>query len=183
MTNLQFIINIIFFFNLFISSKSDICKSQFSDCFNCSVCGDESSDNCYCKWNSISNVCSNGHTGSSKDPYFFNYFDSCNDLSSIEIMEKYCGSPFLDIKDKKEIQINIHKNGRIYGTPNLFCKYTFTPFNYPDASFTIDYNTYPTNDWDNIYIFISLFYKDQKIHSFLNQKAITKTYDKIREFE
>ena len=180
MTDFLFIIIIIIFFNLLIISKSSYDCLSANDCFNCSVCGDESLDNCKCKWNE--NHCSSGEE-IIRHSYFYKYFDSCIDSNSIKIMEKYCGSQTLNIDDKDEIEINIPKNGQIYGTPNLLCKYTFTPFNYEDTSFTIEYNSISTSDLDNVLLYMSLFFGDQKINGRLNEKPISQTYDKIRELE
>ena len=180
MTDFLFIIIIIIFFNLLIISKSDFDRPSANDCFNCSACGDESIETCKCKWNE--NYCSSDQD-IIKHTYLYKYFDSCIDSNSIKTMEKYCGSQTLNIDHKDEIELNIPKNGQIYGTPNLFCKYTFTPFNYEDTSFTIEYNYISTNDIDNVLLYMSLVYGDQKINGRLNEKPISQTYDKIKELE
>ena len=180
MTYFLLTIIIIIIFNLLIISKSDLtCNTSYNECFNCSVCGEISSNMCNCKWDTNSKNCLNVPEKSIYSD-FYNNFDSCTDSNSNQIMQKYCGALALELDDKNEIEINIPNNGGIYGTQNLYCKYIFIPPDNEDSSYTIDYNTI-SNNYNHVYLYMTINIDDQIITGYLPKKAMTKSYDNIKE--
>ena len=53
---------------------------------------------------------------------WWNTFDNCNDLSSLSIINKYCGD-FTKLEDTYTLSLS-RVNGR-YGDSNLFCSYLY----------------------------------------------------------
>ncbi len=135
-------ITILIFFLLLLYSKNfcnnsiNILKdqqincSEFTDCFNCTSCGEYNVNNCYCYYSS--NYCKNKEV---LEIYknWWEYFSTCVDDPSYNIQLNYCGNsliqfennnsinftpPFYKYNNKSDIKI-------IYGGINLYCFYYF----------------------------------------------------------
>ena len=174
---------ILIFFNCINLSKSDInCMTEYKECFNCSVCGDEDSNTCNCHWDTNSKTCK---TGKEKtfDSHFYVYYDSCTDSNSIEIMEKYCGNTTLALNNENEIEINIPQNGGIYGTSKLYCEYTYTATNNENDYYTIKYD-FTSSLLQNMYIYLDISFNDGTLTSgYLTQKSINREFDNVKELK
>ena len=96
----------------------------FTDCFNCSVCGEEILENfeeCPCYWNT--NFC---QKKKNKSKYLFwrDYFSNCTDLNSYSIQKKYCGDITFS-KDRTKAEITLTQINETYGLANLYCHYLY----------------------------------------------------------
>ena len=183
MNPFPFMITMIIFLNLLILAKTDLnCYTEYNDCFNCSVCGDDSSTTCNCNWDTDSKICRSG-IPKSLEYQFFDYFDSCTDSNSIEIIQKYCGNTVLELNDKNEIIIDIPKNGEFYGTKKLYCEYIYKPPDNSDKYYTINYEV-SSNNMNYIYIFLDIsFYDQTPITGYLSHKNMKRDFNNIKELK
>ena len=183
MNSFPFMITMIIFLNLLILSKSDLnCYTEYNDCFNCSVCGDDSSTSCNCNWDTTSKICRSG-TRKSLENQFYEYFDSCTDSNSIEIIQKYCGNTVLELNDKNEIIIDIPKNGEFYGTKRLYCEYIYKPSDNSDKYYTINYEA-SSNNMNYMYILLDIsFYDQTSMTGYLYQKNMKRDFNNIKELK
>ena len=95
-----------------IESSASPCET-ITDCFNCSM----STANCY--WTKTKCISSKN---APEIEEWWNTFDNCNDLSSLSIINKYCGD-FTKLEDTYTLSLS-RVNGR-YGDSNLFCSYLY----------------------------------------------------------
>jgi hypothetical protein len=131
--------------------------NKYSDCFNCSICGKSKENFCECTWRKNSCV------SSSNNPITLdwrNNFESCDDLSSIQIQNKYCGEIKYEKKKKKGI-LQFQKVNEYYGAINLFCSYKFSN-SYSSASYKIEtkFNAKYTSSSNRILIGYKINYKN-----------------------
>ena len=103
---------------------------QYTDCFNCSVCGTE--QNCDCDWSHFGNECKKSQPKNIID-YNYDYFDKCNDELSLEIQNKYCGNSYIEIDDNNSTYINLKENNGKYGEQNLYCEYIYSQILNPSS--------------------------------------------------
>ena len=179
MKSFLFLIIINIFHNLLI--KSQDCSDKYSDCFNCSVCGEEVGNTCNCHWNK--NSCKNG-----KDYYlsldFYKYFNYCNDENSKTISIKYCGQSELQLNDKNEINLIIPKNDGIYGTSKLYCEYKYSALDKKDIFYTVKYKCkdFFSKYFNNIFLYLIITFNDETTASgYLSLKEIEREFDNIKE--
>ena len=131
--------------------------NKYSDCFNCSLSKINTGKENECKWKN--NVC----ISSSNNPIILdwkNQFENCNDLSSIQIQNKYCGEIKYEKKKKKGI-LQFQKVNEYYGAINLFCSYKFSN-SYSSASYKIEtkFNAKYTSSSNRILIGYKINYKN-----------------------
>ena len=103
--------------------------SDFQDCFNCTMCGNENSKYCNCKWKSIgsSESCVQDETR-----YLSEWYTELTQCKNNLEQLLYCsgeGTVYSkdDLSEDNSITFQINKDNKgIYGKKMLFCKYTFT---------------------------------------------------------
>ena len=177
---LFFLINIFYIIN--ITKESINCNADYNECFNCSVCGDET-NGCNCQWDKNAKICRSGSL-KSLSSYFYEYFSSCTDDDSNRITTKYCGQTNLELDSNDETKIYIPFNNGYYGTRNLYCEYIYTALDKNDIYYTIHYETYPTNNINKIIFYLIISYNDDTSTSgYLSVKEIEKEFDNIKEIK
>ena len=182
-------IPIILIINLFQDLKvlsQSTCNSRFSECFNCSVCGeDDSSNTCSCYWDKNIKNCYNG-VAKSLTGHFYDYFQTCTDDDSKIITQKYCGQTNLYLNGDDELVINIPQNYGVYGTRNLYCEYSFKTSGKEDTYYTLEYeilSSYYTN-LNKIYCYLKIIYNDETTTSgYLTNKDINRDFDNVKEIK
>ena len=180
MASLFYIIIVNIFHKLLIKSD-DNCNVAYTDCFNCSVCGDETSA-CNCNWDKSNKICNDG-TFTSQRINLEDYFSSCTDGNSNAITQQYCGEKELQLDDNKEIKINLPKNDGLYATTNLYCEYIFTTNDKRDITYSIDYKVAST-DINSIYFNLIITYNDNiAISGYLSSKDVKKEFENIKEIK
>ena len=125
----SFLTTAIFFYLYKKSANSNLCKNDYFDCYNCSICGIESTLYCNCEWNSNYQICQQKE-GDVTPMFFYKQFSFCTDESSKAISRKYCGQNKLELKDDKTLEVLIPSEECNYGRMNLYCNYIFVPENY-----------------------------------------------------
>ena len=176
---LFFLINIFYIIN--ITKESNICNDNYNECFNCSVCGDDTSATCNCHWDKNDKTCRIGlpKSGSS---YIYEFFSSCTDDNSNRITTKYCGQTDLKLDNNDEAKINIPFNNGYYATRNLYCEYKYTALDKKDIYYTIHY--VPTSNIYQVIIYIIISYNDETSTSgYLSGKEIKKEFDNVKEIK
>ena len=120
----NFIFKLLILF-IFIPEILFTCITEYSDCFNCSSCGTNNLEQCYCHWNSNSYSCNdiNDIIYHQYKNYLSETFSQCIDSQSISIQEKYCGSSKILIN--KEYNVYMPKINNEYGTKSIYCNYEF----------------------------------------------------------
>ena len=139
------IFNIIFIFifhNLLINCEKEC--SEYKDCFNCTICGNEYSDFCNCYWKSNGgvNLCV-------EDDYrpLDKWYTELSQCSNNHLQEIYCsGENNIYTKDdlNKEdysitFQILSDDEGK-YGKNNLFCYFNYIDENLNDYQLNIEFS-------------------------------------------
>ena len=170
------------FLNLLIVITNEIeCNTAYRECFNCSICGEETT--CNCHWDPTLKQCDPGDNISLSDP-FYNYFTSCTDSNSVVITKKYCGKTTLEFDEDDEINIIMPNNNGIFGTNTLFCEYTYTESEEKNNYYVIKYNDEDERNIDKIYIYLYLSFKDETItEGYLSRKSIKKEFDNVKEIK
>ena len=182
MSSFSLCIIITIILNLLIVIKNEIeCNTAYRECFNCSICGEETT--CNCHWDPTSKQCNSGDNVPLSEP-FYNYFTSCTDSNSIEIAKKYCGKTTLEFDEDNEINIIVPNNNGIFGTNKLFCEYTYTESEDKDNYYTIKYNNEDARNIDKMYIYLYLSFKDETItEGYLSKKSLKKDFNNIKEIK
>ncbi len=184
-------INIIIIISLIlIKIKSETSKryllddcNEYSDCFNCSLCGKNKDTICECTWRKNSCV------SSSNNPIILdwrNSFESCDDLSSIQIQNKYCGEIQYE-KKKKKGYLQFPKVNEYYGKSNLFCLYKFNN-DYSSASYKIKttFNGKFTSNSNRVLVSYKINFKngDSELeYKNINSNIQELTYDEVNNIE
>ena len=116
----NFIFKLLILF-IFIPELLFTCITEYSDCFNCSSCGTNNLEQCYCQWNSNSYSCNdiNHIIYHQYKNYLSETFSQCIDSQSTSIQEKYCGSSKILIN--KEYNVYMPKINNEYGTKSIYC--------------------------------------------------------------
>ena len=172
---LTFNILIPFIFFRGINSTNIQC-STYKDCFNCSVCGQEESPDCQCKWEENKSKCEYSpvsiNTGDWK-----NYYKSCVDYGSKQIQKSFCGE-FIKVKNKYVLEIP-QKNG-YYGLDNLYCTYIFTNQKTSSSIFDVNFQ----KNQEDIYIDYIIYYTDST-YNYINLKneESSSSFSKVKFFE
>jgi len=114
--------------NLTNIKEKQIDCSKFTDCFNCTSCGEYNAKNCYCYYSS--NYCKYKEV---LDIYknWWDYFSTCVDDSSYNIQLNYCGNSLISSENNNSINFtppSYNYNNKsdikiIYGGINLYCFY------------------------------------------------------------
>ena len=178
----NFLVLLIFLFNLlFDLFNSYDCITDFSDCFNCSICGNNNID-CSCSWNPITSTCNN-ILEPKNFQNFYEYFSYCNDSESISIQNNYCGSTNLTIKD--EYIFEMPKIYGKYGIKSIFCHYTFFLSDIiKNYNINFDFNTEFIDDFNKIHLFLFLIFRNNTLSKIKLDKAkINIDSHDIKNFE
>ena len=174
-------INIIFFNQIIITQTSHTC-TNYVDCFNCSVCEEDSTNKCECHWDTNSKACGSGTEKTFNDKHY-GYFTSCTDDKSNSIIKQYCGETTLKLNDKGEVEINIPKVYDRYGTSRLYCEYTFIPEDNKDVFFTIKYEVTNEN-YNQMELFLSLLFIDEtETSGYLSKNSFERDFDSIKQIK
>ena len=183
MSSLLFIIIINIFHNLIIKSLD--CSIEYIDCFNCSVCGEETFKTCSCNWDQRSRSCKNG-IEKSLSLNFYEYYGSCTDEDSKAISNKYCGQSQLELNNNKEINLNIPKNNGLYGTNKLYCEYIYSALDKKEIFYSVKYKykgSYSINI-NNIFVYLVITFNDETTASgYLSLKDIEREFDNIKQIK
>lgn len=180
MQYLLFLLIIYIFNDLFILSLD--CTS-YSECFNCSVCGDETSNTCSCQWDNEFKNCNNGASKSLTNN-FYEYFTSCSDDHSKTITQKYCGKTHLELNNDNELVISVPKNFNLYGTRNLYCEFYYKASGKKDTYYELKYeisSSYFT-DLNKIFLYLKVIYNDETMTSgYFSTRSISRDFDNVKE--
>ena len=176
-----FLFIIIIFYNLLAIIETQNCVI-YNDCFNCSVCGEDSSNSCNCNWNTNSKICQD-FSPRTLNSYFYLYFTYCIDDDSKTITNTYCGQTTLELNDKNEVSVNIPKVNGKYGASNLYCEYKYTALDNKNAYYTINYE--PSSDTNSqMQIFLEITYIDGTITSgYLLKDLVEREFENIKELK
>ena len=147
MQKLNSIRNILNIFILFISHNLlTNCEqecSEFTDCFNCTICGNEYSDFCNCYWKS-----KDGKNLCVEDEYrpLSDWYTELSKCKNNHIQEKYCsGENNIFTKDDLnsdysiKFQIYSDDEGK-YGRNNLFCYFNYIDETLNDYKLSIEFS-------------------------------------------
>ena len=157
--------------------------NKYSDCFNCSICGKSKENFCECTWRKNSCV------SSSNNPITLdwrNNFESCDDLSSIQIQNKYCGE--IQYKNKKKKgYLEFPKVNEYYGKSNLFCLYKFDN-DYSSASYKIKtiFNGKFTSNSNRVLVSYKINFKNgnsESEYKSINSNIEELIYDEVKNIE
>ena len=127
---IKFLYIIIFYLYNKFYIKCDSC-SQYTDCFNCTMCGDETSKSCNCYWGNLDGnyICK---TKTSSDSiYLSEWYVELNKCDDDIVQDIYCSGEDtvytrddLDSQQSITFQIN-NDNKKKYGKNMLFCYYNY----------------------------------------------------------
>ena len=135
------------------------CRSEFSDCFNCSACGSENKNlqDCLCNWNSKTNSC-NDISIQKNLVYPFEAFSQCNDTQSFELQKIYCGSQRLNLD--KELKFEMPKINGAFGIKSIYCNYKLYFSDNYNVYFNLDYKyiSETNEDINDIHLFLEVMY-------------------------
>ncbi len=172
---LTFNILIPFIFFRSINSAKVQC-SAYKDCFNCSVCGEEESPDCQCKWEEYKSQCEYSLVSVSSVDWK-NYYKSCVDFGSKQIQKSFCGE-FIKVKNKYVLEIP-NKNG-YYGLDNLYCTYTFTNDKSGGSVFDVNFQ----KNQEDVYVDYIVYYTDSTYNYVSPRKdESSSSYTKVKFFE
>ena len=176
-----FLFIIIIFFNLLAIIETEDCEI-YNDCFNCSVCGEDSSNSCNCNWSTNSKICQD-FSPRTLNSYFYHYFTYCIDDDSKTITNTYCGQTTLELNDKNEVSVTIPKVNEKYGASNLYCEYKYTAMDNKNTYYTINYH--PNSDVNSQFqIFLEITYFDETMTSgYLIKDLLEKEFYNIKELK
>ena len=153
-----FIFQILILFILF-SKLLFNCISQFSDCFNCSVCGSENKNlrECLCDWNSNTNSC-NDISIQKNLFYSFEAFSQCYDIQSKQLQDTFCGSEKLNVE--KELEFKMPKINNGFGIKSIYCNYELIISGDNNIYYNMDYKyiSEVKEDIDDIHLFLKVIY-------------------------
>ena len=182
----NYIFQFLFFVIYFKSKCEDLdfdCPTKYSDCFNCSTCGEEVLyyDECPCQWNSGSLSCYNNENKMSIIQ-MYQAFETCTDTNSKEIQSKFCGSINIDIGDKYEYALPLVEGN--YGTRSIYCEYLLKASGDDDVYYNIYYN-YDLNylsDFNSVHLFFLVKYTDStSVYSSLSNPMLNKDFHTVNE--
>ena len=138
------ILNIFIFFishNLLINCEQEC--SEFTDCFNCTICGNEYGDSCKCYWRTKDgiNLCVE-----EKYRLLSDWYTELLQCTNNHLQKKYCsGESIIYTKDDLNsnysitFQIFSDDEGK-YGKNNLFCYFNYLDENYNDYLLSIEFS-------------------------------------------
>ena len=174
---LFFLLNIIIFSNLILLTKEDDNDcSYYNDCFNCVACGDKKQSSCDCYWKN--NVCSQG---APRVITYTSITSSCNDESSKELINKYCGQTNLELNDDNKATLKIPSVNSKYGKMNLFCTYIFSSSESKDIYYIVNYEI-TSIYFDNLQIYLSIEESDGKTSlGVLSNYPVSRNFDHVKE--
>ena len=180
-----FIIFIIFLNNLLIykCGLDVVCSSKYSNWFNCTTCGEEVSyyEECPCVWKPDDHSCANV---ADKSPIFEVYqaFDTCTDVDSISIQNKFCGTTTSNIDDEYNFKMPF-VDGR-YGTQSIYCEYTLYASDDDDIYYNINFNfkTEYLSDFQTVHLYFKVVYSDStSVYSSLSNPSINKDFHTVKQ--
>ena len=183
MAYLLYILIINIFHKLLIKPEDNLnCNDKYTDCFNCSSCGDETSNICTCNWDKNTKICKIGSTFPQSEN-IGEYFASCTDDNSLAITKKYCGKKELELDANNEIKINIPKNDGFYGTNNLYCEYIFTALDKKDIFYSIKYD-FLSMEINYVFLYLIITFNDKEsISGYLSSTQIKKEFEDLKEIK
>jgi len=115
---------LLFYYIISVDQPDGTLCSTYSNCFDCVACGEQNVSYCTCDFNS--NVCYDSNVENYLvSNNLFNIFSKCNDVSSKEIQNNYCGSSTIILSDNKAT-ITIPEINSLYGRSNLYCSYSYS---------------------------------------------------------
>lgn len=174
---LFFLLNIILISNLIILTKEED-ECSYDDCFNCVACGNKEVNYCECYWKN--NLCK---SGKKRSITYTTLSSSCTDESSIELINKFCGQTTLKLNDDNVANVNIPSVNWKYGMTNLFCSYIYSPSEPEEKYYIINYEV-PSNNLDNIQIYLSILQNDDNtILGSLSKYSFSRSLDDIKEIK
>lgn len=135
------------------------CISEFSDCFNCSVCGSKNKNlkECLCNWNTNTNTCTDISIQKNLI-YSFEAFSQCNDTQSNKLQEIYCGSQELNIEN--ELEFEMTKINNAFGIKSIYCNYKLIISEDNNIYYNIEYKYISeiNEDINDIHLFLEVIY-------------------------
>ena len=166
-----------------ICSNNFNCPLQYSNCFNCTTCGEEVDyySDCPCQWDIDTHSCKNV---AEKTPIFEVYqaFDKCIDTDSISIQEKFCGTTISNIDDEYNFKMPF-VDGR-YGTQSIYCEYTLYATDDDDIYYNINYNfkTQYLSDLQTVHLYFKVVYSDStSVYSSLSNPSLNKDFHTVKQ--
>ena len=161
---------------LILTKEEDECG--YSDCFNCVACGNKRVNSCKCYWKN--NGCFSGET---RNITFNILSSSCNDDSSKEIINKYCGQTNLELNDDNIVELKIPSVNLKYGIINLFCTYIYAPSETKDIYYIIKYEPNSIN-FEKLQIYLSILENDgETLIGALYKNEFLRSFDNIKEIK
>ena len=141
-----------------ILTEARDCESLYTDCFNCTTCGEN--EGCFCSW--VSNSTCQSVEERVQFPIFFQTFYNCDDSSSNSIKEEYCGSSTKTLGDDFTFSLPV-KFGKV-GTRSIYCEYNFIVSDDDDIYYNIDYkyDSSYSNDLDKVNLYLLVKFEDYK---------------------
>lgn len=145
---------------------SSIDCDLIEDCFNCTVSND-------CIWK-------DSQCYSTNETFYTNYwweeFKVCNDVSSNETINKYCGTTEYSL-NQKDTLIELPNINDTFSLQNLHCKYTLSNINKKDI---ININSSISIDNDSFQLeILTKFRDDTSTYKKINTYDYSVTYEKV----
>lgn len=159
------------------------CQALYTDCFNCTTCGEEVSyyEECDCLWKAGDQKCENVPTKISISQVYEAFY-SCTDSNSKSIQNKFCGSTTINID--KEYNFEMPFIDERYGTQSIYCEYILKASDDDDVYYNINYNFNKeySNDFSAVHLFFIVKYSDTtSIFSDLSNPSLNKDFHTVNE--
>ena len=179
-----FLLSILLLF--FHEILTDTCENEYSDCFNCTTCGETEAyyENCLCQWNP------NGGEKKceSMDPkpritFIYEAFSQCTDTSSSDIQKKYCGTKSITVNDDFSFSMPLVYD--LYGTQSIYCEYIITVSGDEDDYFNINYQFKSefSDERNNMNIHIVILFTDDTTTSGDLGSKLDKDFYNVKRVE
>ena len=171
--------NLINFFILFISNifliNCYVC-SDFHDCFNCTMCGDQDIKYCSCEWDNYDDICYEKQ--SKKLAEWYNELTVCKNNRDQELFcsgeDTIYSKDDLDSDNSIKFQIKNKGSGK-YGKRMLFCFYYYVDKESNDYLINVEFAKSLSIKPKLAYICHSVNETEEKIESIDSNKEITCT--------
>ena len=160
------------------------CPEEYFECFNCTTCGEseENYEDCYCQWDINTQSCK---IISEIPPInnIYQAFTRCEDPSSKEIQDIYCGSKYKILGEKLDFSLPLIYNS--YGARSIYCEYIFTPSNDETIYYNLDYKF--NSQYDDLDSSVSQLYIEVKFNDYstsyknLERYSVNKDIFNVKE--
>ena len=160
------------------------CEGLYTDCFNCTTCGEDEDlyERCFCLWDS--NLGCKSVDEKAPLSIFYQAFSNCDDSSSKSIKEKYCGPSTIALGDDFTFSLPV-KYGKV-GTRSIYCEYKFIVSDDDDIYYNINYkyDSSYSDYLDSVNLYLLVKFEDYTSSSgLLKSKAINKDFYTVREIQ